>query len=47
MSDSESFIAYIQVLRRVAIPKQVFELLHLNEGERVRVTVEKVKEIST
>jgi bifunctional DNA-binding transcriptional regulator/antitoxin component of YhaV-PrlF toxin-antitoxin module len=40
---SESFLANIQVLRRIAIPIEVYETLKLGEGDRVRVTVEKVE----
>ena len=39
---TESFIAEVQVMRRVAIPKFVYETLGLADGDRVRVTVEKV-----
>lgn len=41
MTAQESFIAYVQVLRRVAIPIETYEAMNLKEGERVRVTVEK------
>lgn len=35
----ESFIATVQKLRRVAIPPNVFEVMGLKEGDKVRVTV--------
>jgi len=38
----ESFVATIQVFRRIAIPIEVFTLLQLKEGEKVRVSIEKV-----
>ena len=37
---SETFIAKIQKIRRVAIPIQVYEHLKLSEGQKVRVTIE-------
>ncbi len=36
----ESFIATVQKLRRVVIPPNVFEVMGLKEGDKVRVTVE-------
>lgn len=46
MSKQESFISTIQVLRRVAIPLEVFETMQLKEGDRVRVTVEKIPSLA-
>jgi bifunctional DNA-binding transcriptional regulator/antitoxin component of YhaV-PrlF toxin-antitoxin module len=40
----ESFIANVQKLRRVVIPPNVFEVMNLAEGDKVRVTIEKVEE---
>jgi bifunctional DNA-binding transcriptional regulator/antitoxin component of YhaV-PrlF toxin-antitoxin module len=40
---TESFIATIQKLRRVVIPSNVFEVMDLKEGEKIRVTIEQVK----
>ena len=40
----ESFISTIQKLRRVVIPPNVFEVMDLKEGDKVRVTVEKMEE---
>ena len=40
----ESFIATIQKLRRVAIPPNVFEVMGLQEGDKVRVTIEKISD---
>ena len=40
---SESFIAKIQKLRRIAIPVEVFQLMKLQEGQTIRVTVECVQ----
>lgn len=39
----ESFLANIQALRRVVIPPNVFEVMNLKEGDKVRVTVEKLE----
>lgn len=39
----ESFVAKIQKLRRIAIPVEVFELMKLQEGQTIRVTVECVQ----
>lgn len=39
----ESFIVEVQVLRRIAIPKAVYETLNLKDGDKVRVTIEKVQ----
>ena len=39
---AETFIANIQVLRRVAIPIEVYESMKLKEGERVRVSIERL-----
>ncbi len=39
----ESFIATVQKLRRVVIPPNVFEVVGLKEGDKVRVTVEKME----
>lgn len=38
----ESFIAFVQKLRRVVIPPTVFKTLELSEGQTVRVTIEKL-----
>lgn len=38
----ESFLVEVQVLRRIAIPKTVYETLDLRDGDKVRVTIEKV-----
>ena len=40
---AETFIARIQEQRRVAIPKIIFGLLKLREGDSVRISVEKAK----
>ena len=40
----ETFIANVQKLRRVVIPPNVFEVMGLKEGDKVRVTVEKMEE---
>lgn len=42
MSRQENFVATIQVLRRIAIPIEVYELLDLKQGEKIRVSIEKV-----
>lgn len=42
MTTSESFVAQIQVLRRIAIPIEVYNIMNLTEGESVRVTIEKI-----
>jgi bifunctional DNA-binding transcriptional regulator/antitoxin component of YhaV-PrlF toxin-antitoxin module len=42
MTSSESFVAYVQVLRRVAIPIEVYEAMQLKEGDKVRVVMEKI-----
>jgi len=39
----ECFIAKIQKLRRIAIPVEVFQLMKLQEGQTIRVTVECVQ----
>jgi hypothetical protein len=39
----ESFIANIQKLRRNFIPPNVFEVMDLKEGDKVRVAVEKLE----
>ena len=39
---SESFICDVQVLKRIAIPKTIYETLDIKDGDRVRVTIEKV-----
>ncbi len=36
-------IAKMQALNRIAIPKDYVEVLKLKEGDKVRVTVEKVR----
>lgn len=41
---SESFISTIQKLRRVVIPPNVFEVMDLKEGDKVRITVEKISD---
>ena len=41
----ESFIATVQKLRRVVIPPNVFEVIGLKEGDKVRVTVELVSSV--
>lgn len=38
----ETFISNIQKLRRVVIPPNVFGVMGLKEGDKVRVTVEKL-----
>ncbi len=43
----ESFIATIQKLRRVVIPPNVFKVMGLKEGDKVRVTVELVGYVQT
>ena len=43
MSKQESFLTDIIALNRVTIKKEVMEQLKLQEGERVRVTIEKVQ----
>jgi bifunctional DNA-binding transcriptional regulator/antitoxin component of YhaV-PrlF toxin-antitoxin module len=42
MPQTETFVATIQVLRRIAIPIELYELLSLREGEKIRVSIEKV-----
>lgn len=42
----ESFTVEVQALRRIAIPKINYELLGLKQGDKVRVTVEKVEQMS-
>lgn len=42
MAPTESFTVEIQALRRIAIPKINYELLGINQGDKVRVTIEKV-----
>lgn len=39
----ESFVSKIQKLRRIAIPVEVFQLMKLQEGQTIRVTVECVQ----
>lgn len=38
----ESFIANIQILRRIAIPIEVYEAMQLKEGDKVRISIEKI-----
>ena len=42
MPKQESFLTDIIALNRVTIKKEVMEQLNLKEGDRVRITVEKV-----
>ena len=42
MPKQESFLTDIIALNRVTIKKEVMEQLKLQEGERVRITVEKL-----
>ena len=42
MTSNESFISSIQVLRRIAIPIEVYEAMQLKEGDKVRVNIEKI-----
>ena len=44
MPITETFYADIIALNRVTIAKLVMEVLKLKEGDKVRVTIEKVKE---
>ncbi len=39
---SETFISKIQKLRRVVIPPNAFDVMGLKEGDKVRVTIEKL-----
>ncbi len=39
----ETFVVKIQKLRRIAIPVGVFELMKLQEGQTIRVTVDCVQ----
>jgi bifunctional DNA-binding transcriptional regulator/antitoxin component of YhaV-PrlF toxin-antitoxin module len=39
----ESFLTDIIALNRVTIKKEVMEVLKLKEGDRVRITIEKVR----
>jgi len=40
---TETFLTDIIALNRVTIKKEVMEVLKLKEGDRVRVTIERVK----
>jgi len=40
---AETFYAEIQAQMRIAIPKLTGEIGKLNEGDKVKVTIEKVK----
>ena len=42
MAKQESFLTDVIALNRVTIKKEVMEQLNLKEGDRVRITVEKV-----
>ena len=42
MPKQESFLTDIIALNRATIKKEVMEQLNLKEGDRVRITVEKV-----
>ena len=42
MNKQESFLTDVIALNRVTIKKEVMEQLNLKEGDRVRITVEKV-----
>jgi bifunctional DNA-binding transcriptional regulator/antitoxin component of YhaV-PrlF toxin-antitoxin module len=37
------FIAKIQKLHRIAIPKNIFEIMKLKEGDVVKVDIQKVR----
>jgi bifunctional DNA-binding transcriptional regulator/antitoxin component of YhaV-PrlF toxin-antitoxin module len=39
----ETFVTEVQVLRRIAIPKTTYEILKLNHGDKVRVTIDKAE----
>ena len=39
---TDTFISNIQKLRRVVIPPNVFEVMGLKEGDKVRVTIQKL-----
>lgn len=41
---TETFIAEVQAQNRIAIPLLVFELMKLNQGDKVRIEIEKVKQ---
>lgn len=43
MPNQEQFLTDIIALNRVTIKKEVMEVLKLKEGDRVRVTIERVK----
>lgn len=43
MMQTETFLTDIIALNRITIRKEVMEILKLKEGDRVRVTIEKVK----
>ena len=40
---SESFIGTVQKQKRVAIKHEIYDLLKLKEGDRVRIIIEKIK----
>ena len=40
--DTETFLTDIIALNRITIKKEVMEVLKLKEGDRVRITVERV-----
>lgn len=42
MTSQESFVAYVQVMRRIAIPIEVYEAMQLKEGDKVRISIEKI-----
>jgi len=41
--DTETFLTDIIALNRITIKKEVMEVLKLKEGDRVRITVERVR----
>ena len=44
MTKQESFIATLQVKNRVAVPKEYIDVLKVKQGEKLRVTIAKVKQ---
>jgi len=41
--DKSVFVARVQKLRRIVIPKPICEALEIKEGDKVEVTVRKIK----
>jgi AbrB family looped-hinge helix DNA binding protein len=40
-----TFVAKVQKLRRIAIPKPIWEALKIKEGEKVMVNISKYEEL--